>query len=806
ADDAYYEAAYPDVDSGYESAQQDDSLLPLLLLAPEEGPDSVDVEIAGLETELAGVADSELTRAVLDDTPTGPSPRALAALRPAPAVQSAEPSAAEDTALELLNTVDTSAADRLAAAISAFLNAFKLDISPASPNRVVFVDPGLEDYRSFVNDARLDEAGTKVVTLDAGKDGVQQIADTLKDMRGVSAVHILSHGESGGLQLGNAQLDGTTLNSHAGQLATWGNALAADGDILLYGCRIGSGSAGTQFITSLADLTKADIAASTDDTGSAPLGGDWDLEFRWGQVQAQVLAFTDYDHLLGIVGLTEIETLDALTQGPSDTLVIEIGGTEPGNPAGGNDIDGFDQINVTNAATLDGALDVRLVNDYVPVVGTTFDFLTFGSVSGTFDNALGLYGWGDGSLYFDVVQQGDRLQLVTRQVPGGGDLIPDLDTQQQDNSFGEFLSGYFNITSVEVTGDLNVAGMAAVSGSFVFGKDGNDLTIAATNAAAFLGTGYGTADPMGLEITDASGALFITDAGVATDVRGDAALVGFDAITLTGSDMRVEINTTGAAVNESITVGAETVAISYLDGTEVKSFSGALSGSVEGFVSLDGDFGFGMSGTKVVAVGSDVTAELKITDSVYVRFADADFGFQSGSAAFELKDGTFSATIGGLADITADSVLVRYTDATGTVSAGTTLTVGSTSYTFGQDIAANTTAFQVTGFEASVADFVTLSGDLGFKKTGANIIAVGSDVTASLDAGPVNVQLADADFGLQASDGKTAFELKDGVFSATIAGLASITADSVLVQYTGATTTVTAGTALTVGATTYTFA
>ncbi|MBM4049757.1 MAG: hypothetical protein FJ279_32070, partial [Planctomycetes bacterium] len=40
--DAYYEAAHPDVDSGYESAQQDDSLLPLLLLAPEEGPDSVD--------------------------------------------------------------------------------------------------------------------------------------------------------------------------------------------------------------------------------------------------------------------------------------------------------------------------------------------------------------------------------------------------------------------------------------------------------------------------------------------------------------------------------------------------------------------------------------------------------------------------------------------------------------------------------------------------------------------------------------------------------------------------------------------
>ena len=160
---------------------------------------------------------------------------------------------------------------------------------------------------------------------------------------------------------------------------------------------------------------------------------------------------------------------------------------------------------------------------------------------------------------------------------------------------------------------------------------------------------------------------------------------------------------------------------------------------------------------------------------VNVSLSDADFGLQAseGKTAFELKKGTFSATIDGLASVTADSVLVQYTGATTTVTAGTALTVGGTTYTFAEEIAANTVAVEATGFAANVADFVTLSGDLGFKKSGATIIAVGSDVTAALAAGPVNVSLSDAEFGLQASEGKTAFELKNGTFSATIDGLAS---------------------------------
>ena len=91
-------------------------------------------------------------------------------------------------------------------------------------------------------------------------------------------------------------------------------------------------------------------------------------------------------------------------------------------------------------------------------------------------------------------------------------------------------------------------------------------------------------------------------------------------------------------------------------------------------------------------------------------------------------------------------MIVQYTSATTAVAADTTINVLDLEYTFENAIAVDTVAF-VIGFEANVADFVSLSGDLGFKKEGAYIIAV-NDVSASLDAGAAFVRLENADFGL----------------------------------------------------------
>ncbi|MFM7832726.1 MAG: hypothetical protein ACKPJD_13100, partial [Planctomycetaceae bacterium] len=79
--------------------------------------------------------------------------------------------------------------------------------------------------------------------------------------------------------------------------------------------------------------------------------------------------------------LTEVLNYNSLILTANDVVEIEIGGDSAGNPAGGNNIDGFDQINVSGSGTvqLAGLLDVKLVNDYVPDIGSKFQFLNISS-------------------------------------------------------------------------------------------------------------------------------------------------------------------------------------------------------------------------------------------------------------------------------------------------------------------------------------------------------------------------------------------------------------------------------------------
>ena len=107
----------------------------------------------------------------------------------------------------------------------------------------------------------------------------------------------------------------------------------------------------------------------------------------------------------------------SFTQAAGATLEIEIGGYSPG-PGAPLD-NGFDQINVSGAASLGGTLKISLINNFVPALGDTFDFLTFGSVAGAFSQVTGPFGFGDSNLYFEVVQQADRLRLRVAELPTG---------------------------------------------------------------------------------------------------------------------------------------------------------------------------------------------------------------------------------------------------------------------------------------------------------------------------------------------------------------------------------------------------
>ncbi|NJK63355.1 MAG: DUF4347 domain-containing protein, partial [Synechococcaceae cyanobacterium SM2_3_1] len=127
----------------------------------------------------------------------------------------------------------------------------------------------------------------EVVILDPRRDGLAQITEVLRGRQSVDGIHILSHGNSGALRLGNRTLDQSSLETEAGELQFWATALAPEADIFLYGCNIAAGEDGKAFIQQLAHLTEADVAASDDLTGNAVLGGDWILEYHTGEIETK---------------------------------------------------------------------------------------------------------------------------------------------------------------------------------------------------------------------------------------------------------------------------------------------------------------------------------------------------------------------------------------------------------------------------------------------------------------------------------------------------------------------------------------
>ncbi len=162
-------------------------------------------------------------------------------------------------------------------------------------NEVIFIDSAVEGLQNFL----LDHSQADVVLLDAGSDGMEQIAAVLEGRTGIEAIHILSHGSSGELNLGNDTFNLESMNGeHADELATIKSALSAEADILIYGCDVGAEKSGQAFISALSEATGADIAASTDLTGAAELGGDWDLESKTGTLETDSFALEGFAGVL----------------------------------------------------------------------------------------------------------------------------------------------------------------------------------------------------------------------------------------------------------------------------------------------------------------------------------------------------------------------------------------------------------------------------------------------------------------------------------------------------------------------------
>ncbi|UUZ76341.1 DUF4347 domain-containing protein [Polaromonas sp. P1(28)-13] len=199
--------------------------------------------------------------------------------------------------------------------------------------RIAFVDTSLLDYQALV--AALGPA-VEVVLINPGQDGWQQVAAALAGRSGIGAIDIFSHGAPGSVTLGSGVLTASTLPAYAATLAEIGSHLAAGADILLYGCAVGAGSTGQDFLNLLAAASGADVAASTDTTGAAALGGNWVLEATAGPVETAALQAPAYQGSLAeIIGTPNADTLNGSVV---DDAIFGLAGNDTLNGFGGNDL------------------------------------------------------------------------------------------------------------------------------------------------------------------------------------------------------------------------------------------------------------------------------------------------------------------------------------------------------------------------------------------------------------------------------------------------------------------------------------
>ena len=163
-------------------------------------------------------------------------------------------------------------------------------------NELVVVDRGVEGYQQLVDDLITSQSGNRsfeIIYLDTETSGIESLSRQLSDrviqgMEPYDALHLISHGDDGTIQLGSDRLSGSNLNQFEESIAQWGDALAVDADLLIYGCDVAATDSGIDLIDSLASLTGADVAASDDITGHQTLNGDWEFEYTVGLVESEV--------------------------------------------------------------------------------------------------------------------------------------------------------------------------------------------------------------------------------------------------------------------------------------------------------------------------------------------------------------------------------------------------------------------------------------------------------------------------------------------------------------------------------------
>ena len=278
---------------------------------------------------------------------------------------------------------------------------------------IVFVDAAVEDYQQLVDDIYRNSDASRnieVVVLDRDRDGIEQISTALQGRDDLDAIHIISHGSDGSVELGNTSLNSDTLAENNLSIALWANAFTETGDILIYGCNLAQSEVGKSLINELGALTLTDVAASDDLTGYASQGGDWELEFNAGLIESSVALSTEAQaQWAGLLGAPVInDTSVTIDENTANSTAVTTVSTNEGNYTEMYWLDKFD--NAIYKANTDGT-------------GSTTTILT------GVNNPVGLaIDYEGGKLYWTTNEAASTSKIQSSNLDGTGvtDLVTGL--------------------------------------------------------------------------------------------------------------------------------------------------------------------------------------------------------------------------------------------------------------------------------------------------------------------------------------------------------------------------------------------
>ncbi|MEQ8394645.1 DUF4347 domain-containing protein [Thalassobaculum sp.] len=209
-------------------------------------------------------------------------------------------------------------------------------INSTQSSELLVIDAAVSDSALLVDGLR---PGIEVLHLVPGGRGLEQIAAHLAGRRGVTALHILSHGEPGALLLAGDRIDLPALAMRHGVLSDLAETLAADASVVLYGCSVAAGRLGRGFLEYLEASLGVDVAASVSPVGAAALGGGWTMRSRDGAAVELVFADEARAAFPGLLAnTTGTAGAEVLSGTAGDDTISALDGNDTVSALDGNDL------------------------------------------------------------------------------------------------------------------------------------------------------------------------------------------------------------------------------------------------------------------------------------------------------------------------------------------------------------------------------------------------------------------------------------------------------------------------------------